>query len=115
MAGRIIKAVIRSDLSCHSVDTRMNALRSTLEDWMSLEIKTGKLDGPEFFDVYYNDTESDMAFQKAVKSRAGIVEILGGLKQCLLAAYPDCAPLRQQIQRIDMSVSLINKMERAGK
>ncbi len=35
-AGRIIKAVLRSDHRAYGVYKRMNSLRSTLEDWMSL-------------------------------------------------------------------------------
>lgn len=112
-AGRIIKAVLWSDQRPYGVYRRMNSLRSTLEDWMSLEIGRGQLEGPEFFDVYYHEAEGDGPYQKMAKSRTGIIAILGDLKQKLQAAYPDCAPLRQQLHRIDMSVSLIGKMKPA--
>lgn len=113
-AGRIIKAVICSRQRPYGVYRRMDALRSTLEDWMSLEIGRGELEGPEFFDVYYHETEGDEAYLAEAKSSAGIVTMLSGLKQKLQAAYPDCAPLRRQLQRIDMSVSLIGKMKPVG-
>lgn len=112
-AGRIIKAVLCSDQLPRGVDRRMDSLRSTLEDWMEREIGRGQLAGPEFFDVYYHEGEGDNPYQKVAKSRAGIVAMLGDLKQQLQAAYPDCAPLRQQIRRIDMSASLIGKMKPA--
>lgn len=114
-AGRIIKAVICSKQRPYSVYRRMNALRSTLEDWMNLEIGPGQLEGPEFFDVYYHETEDDGPRMEMASSRAGIVAMLAELKQKLKAAYPDCAPLRQQLQRIDMSASLIGKMKSANK
>jgi len=112
-AGRIIKSVLWSDQRPHGVYSRLNSLRSTLEDWMSLEIGRGQLEGPEFFDVYYHEEEGDAPYQKMAESRAGIVAMLGDLKQKLQDAYPDCAPLRQQLRRIDMSVSLIGKMKPA--
>ena len=112
-AGRIIKAVLRSDQSAHAVDKRMNRLRATLEDWMSLEISRGQLEGPEFFEVYYSEAAGDAPYREKAKSRAGIVAMLGDLGQRLHAAYPDCAPLRKQLHRIDMSVSLIGKMKPA--
>ncbi|MBU6297839.1 MAG: DUF5623 domain-containing protein [Alphaproteobacteria bacterium] len=112
-AGRIIKAVLWSDQSAYAVYNRMNSLRSTLEDWMALEIGRGQLEGPEFFDVYYHEAEGDNPYREMAKSRAGIVAMLGDLKLKLQAAYPDCAPLRKQLHRIDMSVSLIGKMNPA--
>lgn len=112
-AGRIIKAVLLSDQRTYAVDNHMNSLRSTLEDWMALEIKRGQLEGPEFFDVYYHEAEGDTSYRETAKSRTGIVAMLGDLKQKLQAAYPDCAPLRKQLHRIDMSVSLIGKMKPA--
>ena len=110
-AGRMIKSVIWSKLRPWSVYRRMNSLRCTLEDWMSLEINRGQLEGPEFFDVYYHDADADGIYWEMAKSPAGIVAMLGDLKQRLQAAYPDCAPLRQQLRRIDMSVSIIGRMK----
>lgn len=112
-AGRIIKAVLQSDPRFYGVYRRMNALRSTLEDWMSLEIGRGQLEGPEFFDVYYHHLEDNDPFKHVASVRGGVVTLLDNLKQKLQAAYPNCAPLRQQLQRIDMSVSLIGRMKPA--
>jgi hypothetical protein len=106
-AGSIIKAVLWSDQIPHGANRRLNSVRSTLEDWMAIEIGRGQMEGPEFFDVYYNETESDASNFERARSRAAIVEMLGDLKQKLQAAYPDCAPLRQQLHKIDMSATLI--------
>ena len=111
--GRIIKAILSSKQSPYGVYQRMNSLRSTLEDWMGLEIGPGQLEGPEFYDVYYHEAEGDDPYQKRAESRTAIVAMLGELKQKLQCAYPDCAPLRRQLQRIDTSVSLIDKMKPA--
>ncbi|MBB4610952.1 DUF5623 domain-containing protein [Sphingomonas yabuuchiae] len=114
-AGRIIKSILRSAHRPYGVYRRMNSVRSTLEDWMSIEIGRGQLEGPEFFDVYYHEVDDDApAFERA-KSSSGIVDMLGELKHRLQVAYPNCAPLRQQIHKIDMSISLVSKMKTARK
>lgn len=107
-AGRIIKAVLRSGQSTYAVYTRMNSLRYTLEDWMGREINRRQLAGLEFLDVYYGGADGDAPYDEMAKSRGGIVRMLGSLKHKLQAAYPDCAPLREQLHRIDMSMSLLS-------
>ncbi|WP_374634837.1 DUF5623 domain-containing protein [Ferrovibrio sp.] len=108
--GRIVKAIIYSDQRPYRVYNLMNALRSTLEDWMGCEIVRGQLDGADFFEVYYTGVKEDVPYLERARSRTGIVAMLGELKQKLLVAYPDCLPLRQQLHRIDASATLINKM-----
>lgn len=113
-AGRIIKAIIRSYQKPFAVNGRMNSVRATLEDWMSLENTREQLQDIEFFDVYYREAEADAPYHEIAKSRVGVVSLLGDLKQKLQAAYPDCAPLRKQLHRIDMSISLIGRMKQTN-
>ncbi|MBB4189391.1 hypothetical protein GGE07_006073 [Sinorhizobium terangae] len=81
---------------------------------MSLEIGRGVFDGPEFFEVSYTEVEADAPYREMAKSPEDVVAMLTGLKQKLKIGYPDCAPLRRQLRRIDMSVSLTSNMTRAG-
>lgn len=113
-AGQIIKAVLWSNKRPYGVYNRLNSLRSTLEDWMGLEIGHGQLDGPDFFDVYYHEDDGDNPYGEMAMSHDGIVSMLGDLKKKLQAAYPTCAQLRQQLHRIDMSVSLLGKWHAAN-
>lgn len=78
---------------------------------MAREIGNKELAGPEFFDVYYHDADSEGPYAEAAQSRGGLVRILRELKSMLRGAYPDCAPLRQQLHKIDMAVSLIERMK----
>ncbi|WP_417809049.1 DUF5623 domain-containing protein [Thioclava sp.] len=107
--GRVIKALISSQYATDGVYTRLSSLRSDLEDWLSLEIGRGQLEGAEFFEVYYTRTEEDQALQRTLTSSGEIVEALRGLAGTLKTAYPDCASLRQQLRRIEMSASIIEK------
>jgi hypothetical protein len=107
-AGTIIKAAMRFGGS-YAANRRLSALRSTLEDWLSGEIQSDQLAGAEFFDVYYHETPEDEAYQRVTNSSDAIIRALGELKQKLQDSYTNCAPLRQQIHRIDMSISMIGK------
>jgi len=109
--GRMIKAVMSSKARPYSVCSRMNSIRSTIEDWMSLEIGRGQLEGPEFFDVYYGELEDDDPLWDRASSRDGVISILEALKEKLVTAYPNCAPLRKHISSIDMSLKLVRRMK----
>lgn len=108
-AGRIIKAALRAGSLSAGAFHRLSSLRHDLEDWMALEIAPGQLDGPEFFEVYYSEGPDDKRHRTRAQSRTGLLAMLGELKLMLLRAYPDCAPLRQQIRRIDMTVLLLGR------
>ncbi|CDX21309.1 conserved hypothetical protein [Mesorhizobium plurifarium] len=108
-AGSIIKAVLMSRHRPGGVWNRLSSLRSTLEDWLELERRRGELNGPEFFQVYYGDTIANKDHLEKTRSREGLISMLGELKAQLQQAYSDCAPLRQQLHRIEMSMSLIKK------
>lgn len=109
-AGAIIKAIVRSGYRPWGTYTRVNSVRSTLEDWMSLEIGSEGLPGPEFFDVYYRETEADALCAKRASSLAGVISMLEELGQLLRSSYSDCAALRKQLKRIDMSLVLVRRM-----
>lgn len=106
-AGGIIKAVLQSNHLTYPAYNRLDSLRFTLADWMSLEIDRRQLKGQDSLDVYYGEAENDALYRKMARSGVDIIEMLRSLKQKLEVAYPDCAPLRQQLRRIDMSVRLI--------
>jgi hypothetical protein len=109
--GRMIKAVIRAKSRPYGVYSRMDSLRCTLEDWMGCEKNKTELEGPEFLDVYYGGLPEEDAFYNIAKSRDGLIWILTQIKLKLVSAYPDCAPLRTQIRRVDVSVAMIKNMK----
>ena len=106
-AGNILKSVLESPHKPYSVNKRMDSVRSTLEDWMNNEIGRNELPGPEFFDVYYHEADQTGPHAKAAKTSEGLIRILEELKASLCSHYPDCAPLRQQIDKIDTAIRII--------
>lgn len=107
--GRMIKAVLHSDQRPWSVHQRMNSLRSTLEDWLGMEIGSQALQGPEFFEVYYHELDIGDPYVDLARTRAGLLTMLSDIRQRLTTAYPDCAPLRRQLRRIDFSSAVIGR------
>lgn len=105
--GNIIKTVLESPQKPYSVNKRMDSVRSTLEDWMNNEIGRNELPGPEFFDVYYHDAHETGPHAEAAKTSEGLIRILEELKAKLSSHYPDCAPLRQQLGKIDTAIRII--------
>lgn len=110
-AGRVIKAVMWSKYATDGVYTRLSSLRSDLEAWLILEIGREQLKGSELCEVYYGRTDDHKALERAMTSADDVVAALRSLAQTLKNAYPDCAPLRQQLRRIDMSASIVEKVE----
>ncbi|NBZ89229.1 DUF5623 domain-containing protein [Stagnihabitans tardus] len=108
-AGRIIKAAIGSEFAPAAGYMRLGSLRADLEDWFCLEIGPEQRQRPEFFQVYYGETDEDKAFRQTLRTRADLIAWLQSLKGKLLEAYPDCAPLRRQLGRIEMAMSMIEK------
>ncbi|PLX41630.1 MAG: hypothetical protein C0605_05430 [Hyphomicrobiales bacterium] len=108
-AGRIIKAAMRSKTLRYAAYSRLNSLRSVLEDWLALEIRRGELDSPEFYDVYYRWTDEDQSLLEGLRFNDDVIAALRDLEQKLKRAYPDCAPLRKQLRRVEMSISLLQK------
>ena len=109
--GSIIKAVLRTRHRPYGVYRRLNSLRSTLEDWFSLEIGRGQIEGPEFFDVYYHEGESENPYGERASSKDGVLGLLAELKAKLQAAYPDSAPLRAELHLVTMSIRLVERMK----
>ena len=110
-AGRIIKAAVWSGQRSFGAYRRMNSLRSTLEDWMAIEIGPSQLQGPEFFDVYYRETDKDAQYLERATTPSGIIEMLTQLKHLLRTAYPDCAPLRRQLNKIEKTAALLGRLK----
>lgn len=106
-AGRLIKALLRSDARPWSVKERLETLRCTLEDWLGKEIEREELSDRDFVDVYYREIAVNDPFIAVAATSDGVIELLGNLRNKLTQAYPDCAPLRRLTGRIDTAVKFM--------
>lgn len=110
-AGRMIKALLSAKPLPGEAYHLMNDLRSTLENWMGSEGGNKRPKGNDFFEIYYSRLERQDVFWHAARSRDGLVAIFEALRLKLQTAYPDCAPLRVQLNRIDRSAGLFARMK----
>lgn len=108
-AGRMIKAILQSRFKPWAVNKRMDSIRSTLEDWLGLEIHPDRLPGREFFDVYYHGLDESDPYVVATQSTQGVIDLLMKLKESLQNSYPDCAPLRKLTGKVETSVRIIER------
>lgn len=105
-AGQIIKATLAGGHLPWAAHRRLNAMRSTLEDWMCEEIARDEQKYLDIVSVYYGDYVGDINHLDEATSKSGTIKLLRHLKDRLLGAYPDCAPLRRLTKAIDTSIDL---------
>ena len=105
--GELLKAALQNSGYGSPAGTRINLIRSRLEDWMFGEFGAD-LDGDAFFRVYYKDLQdrSLLAGSEEQKHKAHLQ--IAEVRSILSANYPDSAPLRQQLSRIDRVQSLLS-------
>lgn len=101
-AAKIIIAIQRSSARPASVHNRLNLIKSTLENWFFSEYEKGVTDNYDLF--YYSNIDSNDHFVIRAESSIGVVALLEELKELLVGAYVDCAPLRKLTDKINTSI-----------
>ena len=112
-AGRMTLAVLQSQHKPWAVNEHMNRLMNTLVGWLYEDVpyqELNRLYDP--VDIYYGKISEDDIFVTQANSQRGVIEVLTGLGDLLQRSYPDCAPLRKILAKIDMSLT-ITRMAKA--
>ncbi len=107
--GQIIKAILQSSAKPFDVNWKLNSVRSTLEDWMSIEYRDTF---PEDFDViavYYDGRNEANSYLDLATTAEALVGLLEDVKKSMERYYPDCDPLRKQVSAITRCVKIINQ------
>ncbi len=99
--GELLKAALRNSDPRYRVHKQINWIRSRLEDWMAAEYSRDELDGPDFFEIYYKELKDETLIGARGEEDAAVKHQLTEVRSILLAAYPDCAPLRDMVATID--------------
>lgn len=110
-AGRLIKALLRSRFKPWSVNQRLETLRSTLEDWLNVEISQDSLQEKGFFAIYYGSDQDFDHLQMEIGSTQSVIDAIEQLKDKLVRAYPDCAPLRKLTGRLDTALKFTKQYQ----
>jgi len=102
-AALMIKAILQSSNRPWNVNSRLNTVRSRLEDWFFSEHSKTETDKHDLF--YYGEIEDDHLYVLKAQSKKGNIELLKMLKSILKKNYIDCEPLKNLVQKIDTSIS----------
>lgn len=108
-AGRMIRALLYSASKPYAVNARFETLRCTLESWLAMETREEDMSRREFLDAYYGAFDKEDPLVVEAESSDGVIAMLSKLRAMLTGAYPDCAPLRRLIGRIDTAVKMTTR------
>ena len=107
LLARQIKAILQSKHKPWTVNTRLNTIRSELENWFFAERDRKETD--EYGLFYYGNIAENDPFVLKLKSPNSVIEMLREIKGTLESSYNDCAPLRKLIKKLDTSIRLTQK------
>lgn len=107
--GLIIKAILQSGEKPFEVNWKLNSIRSTLEDWMSIENRGTLSEDFDVIAVYYDGRNQTNAFVDMANTPKALISLLEDVQEMMKKYYPDCEPLRMQIKAIDRCIKIIDK------
>ncbi|WP_244420610.1 DUF5623 domain-containing protein [Mesorhizobium japonicum] len=104
--GTLLKGVLTDTRARAGVYKRVDAVRSELDDWVQCEHDRQAMSDAVFFDLYYGE-HSAGGTSKAGEQH---IENLRLAQSVLMQHYPDCAPLRELVGKIDLAVRSLEKL-----
>lgn len=104
--GGLLQSVLAATYYRKGVYNRVDSLRSELDEWAQREYDRAALPDEKFFDLYYHgDAASVSSRSISAVERNRQTERLAVVRAALLQHYPDCAPLRSMVKRLDAAVT----------
>lgn len=99
--GELLKTVMAATYNRKGVYNRLNSIRSELDEWAQHEYSPSVLPNEEFFELYYRDSGCSFARSLTEVERKQHTQSLQQAKEILTGSYPDCAPLRVLVTKMD--------------
>lgn len=103
--GTLLKSVLVASHHRKGVYSRVNGIRSELDEWTQWEYNHAELPSEQFFDLYYHESGSSFARTLSADERAVHVVSLEHVKQILSQHYPDSPPLRALMKKLDTAIT----------
>lgn len=107
--GGLLKNVLAKTRGRAGVYKRLNSVRSELDDWVQCEHDRKSLPDAVFFDLYYHEDDGARTSQEMPTPERHI-ESLERARKILTDHYPDCAPLRSVMKKIEMAIGSLQAM-----
>jgi Domain of unknown function (DUF5623) len=109
--GALLKLVISGSYGRAGVIKRAETVRCELDNWVQLEYDHGELPNDQFFELYYRDLPTLPADERGAVGKERNLQRLSEAKSILLKEYPDCAPLRRLVGKIDAAVKSLQQLK----
>lgn len=103
-AGRLLKSVLQVSYYRKGVYNRINTIRCELDDWVQVEYPKEELSMEVFAELYYQERESNHVKSMAADKREKHISSLRDVQTILSRHYPDSAPLRAILKKIDAAI-----------
>ncbi len=100
--GGLLKAVLVAAERRDGTRTRVDRIRSELDEWVMREYTTAELDQETFSELYYHEHDGE---PQPPIDRQQMISRLERAKTILLRHYPDCPPLDALIGRADKAIA----------
>jgi len=104
--GSLLKGVLIDMRARAGVYKRVDAVRSELDDWVQCEHDRQAMSDAVFFDLYYGENSTGGKPETGDQH----IENLRLAQATLIRHYPDCAPLRDLMGKIDLAVRSLEKI-----
>lgn len=99
--GQLIKGVLASARPRRGIYNRLNEVRSDLEEWMGREHRDANIANDRYLAVYYGDGALSLEGLRGEDPKSVIAARLAEVQEALVKHYPDTAPLRAMISKIE--------------
>jgi hypothetical protein len=102
--GHLLKSVAAVTYGRPGAYNRVNAVRSELEAWVQREYRSeAEMPQEQFVNLYCGETDQSAPRSMVEADRARHCSSLEAASKLLVEHYPDCAPLRGLLKKLDMA------------
>lgn len=102
--GQLLKSVVAVTYHRPGAHNRIDAVRSELDEWVQREYRSeAEMPQEQFVKLYYGESSQRTVRGMPEVERAKHCDSLGLVRKVLAENYPDCAPLRGLLKKLDMA------------
>lgn len=102
--GALLKSVLVAAAKRDGARTRIDRMRSELDEWVQREYSHSELDQETFSDLYYHEDDLDPS---SPMSRDEMIRRIETARSILVRHYPDCPPLDDVKGQADRAIASI--------
>ncbi len=102
--GILLKSVLVAAAKRDGARTRIDRMRSELDEWVQREYSHSELDQETFSDLYYHEDDLDPSLPM---SRDEMIRRIETARSILARHYPDCPPLDEVKGQADKAIASI--------